>query len=238
MRGGSMIVIPAIDLRGGRAVRLVRGDPDSETEYAADPVEAASRFQEEGARRLHVVDLDAALGDGDNREVMEAICRTVQVPVQVGGGIRTLEDIGALLEAGAARAILGTAAAADPTFVRRAVEEYAEAIVVAVDVRGGHVMVKGWKEEGPALEEAVSALDDAGAPRYLVTSIARDGTLNGPDITLYEHVLRVSDVPVIASGGVRDADDVWSLRDLGCEAVVTGKALYEKTLKLSQVIRG
>jgi phosphoribosylformimino-5-aminoimidazole carboxamide ribotide isomerase len=233
-----MIVIPAIDLRGGRAVRLVRGDPESETEYAADPVETASRFQEEGARRLHVVDLDAALGDGDNREVVEAICRTVQVPVQVGGGIRSLDDIGALLEAGAARAILGTAAAADPSFVRRAVEEYAEAIVVAVDVRGGHVMVKGWKEEGPTLEDAVAALDDAGAPRYLATSIARDGTLKGPDTTLYEHVLRLSDAPLIASGGVRDADDVWSLRDVGCEAVVAGKALYEKTLKLSQVIRG
>jgi len=233
-----MIVIPAIDLRGGRAVRLLQGDPDAETTYAADPVEVAVRFQGEGARRLHVVDLDAALGEGNNRERVEAICRAVQVPVQVGGGIRTQDDISELLEAGAARVILGTTAAADPSFVRRAVEEHAESIVVAVDVRGGHVMVRGWKEEGPTLEDAVPALEAAGAPRYLITSIARDGTLKGPDVKLYEHVLGLTDTPLIASGGVRDADDVWALRDLGCEAVVTGKALYEKTLKLAQVIRG
>jgi phosphoribosylformimino-5-aminoimidazole carboxamide ribotide isomerase len=233
-----MIVIPAIDLRGGRAVRLMQGDPDAETTYAADPVKVAVRFQEEGARRLHVVDLDAALGDGENRERIEAICRAVQVPVQVGGGIRSNDDIVALLDAGAKRVILGTAAATDPAFVRRAVEEHAEAIVVAVDVRGGHVMVKGWQEEGPALDDALPALDDAGAPRYLVTSIARDGTLKGPDMKLYEHMLKLTQTPLIASGGVRDADDVWALRELGCEAVVTGKALYEKTLKLAQVIRG
>lgn len=233
-----MIVIPAIDLRGGRAVRLLQGDPDAETTYAADPVEVAVRFQSEGARRLHVVDLDAALGEGNNRERVEAICRAVQVPVQVGGGIRSHDDIAELLAAGAARVILGTTAAADPSFVRRAVEEHAEAIVVAIDVRGGHVMMRGWKEEGPTLEDAVPALEAAGAARYLITSIARDGTLKGPDVKLYEHVLRLTETPLIASGGVRDADDVWALRDLGCEAVVTGKALYEKTLKLTQVSRG
>jgi phosphoribosylformimino-5-aminoimidazole carboxamide ribotide isomerase len=233
-----VIVIPAIDLRGGRAVRLLRGNPQDETAYADDPVEVAERFQEEGARRLHVVDLDAALEDGHNREVVQAICHAVAIPVQVGGGMRTLEDIGALMDAGASRAILGTAAAADPTFVARAVEEFAERVVVAVDVRGGRVMVRGWQEEGPTLEEAVSALDEAGTPRYLVTSIARDGTLDGPDMRLYTQVLKLTDTPVIASGGVRDADDIWALRDLGCEAAVTGKALYERTLKLSQVIRG
>jgi phosphoribosylformimino-5-aminoimidazole carboxamide ribonucleotide (ProFAR) isomerase len=134
--------------------------------------------------------------------------------------------------------ILGTAAALDPPFVRRAVEEHAEAIVVSVDVRGGRVMVRGWREEGPELREALPSLDEAGAPRYLVTSIARDGTLKGPDLRLYEEVLAITDTPVIASGGVRDADDIWALRDIGCEAAVTGKALYEKTLKLSQVTRG
>jgi phosphoribosylformimino-5-aminoimidazole carboxamide ribotide isomerase len=233
-----MIVIPAIDLRAGRAVRLLQGDPDAETEYAGDPVDVARRFQEEGARRLHVVDLDAALGDGDNREMIEALCRSTQVPVQVGGGIRTHEEIERVLSLGAKRVILGTAAALDPPFVRRAVEEHAEAIVVSVDVRGGRVMVRGWREEGPELREALPSLDEAGAPRYLVTSIARDGTLKGPDLRLYEEVLAITDTPVIASGGVRDADDIWALRDIGCEAAVTGKALYEKTLKLSQVTRG
>lgn len=233
-----MIVIPAIDLRGGRAVRLRRGDPDTETEYSADPVEVAVRFQEEGARRLHVVDLDAALGEGENREVIAAIVRAVAVPVQVGGGLGSMEDIGETLLLGAARAILGTAAAADPTFVATAVEEYAERIVIAIDVRAGRLMTKGRTEEGPELVEALAALDEAGAPRYLVTSLARDGTLDGPDLRLYSQVLNLTNRPVMASGGVRDAEDIWKLRDLGCEAAVAGKSLYEKTLKLSQVIRG
>lgn len=233
-----MIVIPAIDLRGGRAVRLLRGDPSAETSYSEDPVAVAVRFQEEGARRLHVIDLDAALEEGDNRDAIKEICHSVAVPVQVGGGVRTIEAIGEVLGAGAQRAILGTAAAADPAFVARAVEEYAEHVVVAVDVRGGHVMVRGWKEEGPLLDATLAQLEEAGAPRLLVTAIARDGTLEGPDLKLYGKVLGLTELPVIASGGVRNADDVWALRDLGCEAAVTGKALYEKTLKLSQVIRG
>jgi phosphoribosylformimino-5-aminoimidazole carboxamide ribotide isomerase len=233
-----VIVIPAIDLRGGRAVRLVRGDPRAETSYSEEPVAVAERFQQEGARRMHVVDLDAALGDGDNREVIREICLSVAVPVQVGGGVRSLDEIRAILELGAARVILGTAAAADATFVARAVEEFAEHIVVALDVRGGKVMVRGWTEEGPELDSAIPMLVDAGAPRFLVTSIARDGTLEGPDLSLYRRVLGLSDRPLIASGGVRDAADVWALRDLGCEAVVTGKALYERTLKLAQVTRG
>jgi phosphoribosylformimino-5-aminoimidazole carboxamide ribotide isomerase len=233
-----VIVIPAIDLRGGRAVRLLRGDPQAETAYADDPVEVATRFQEEGARRLHVVDLDAALEQGDNRAVLREICQAVAIPVQVGGGVRELPDIEALLDIGASRAILGTAAALDPGFVARAVEEFAERALVAIDVRGGHVMMKGWREEGPELEPTVAALDEAGAPRYLVTAIARDGTLDGPDLRLYKQVLSLTERPVIASGGVRTADDIWALRDAGCEAAVTGKALYEKTLKLAQVIRG
>jgi phosphoribosylformimino-5-aminoimidazole carboxamide ribotide isomerase len=233
-----VIVIPAIDLRGGRAVRLRRGDPSAETAYDDHPVEVAKRFQEQGARRLHVIDLDAALGEGENREAVREICRAVVVPVQVGGGIRSLEAAAAVLEDGAARAILGTAAAVDATFVERAVEEFAERVVVAVDVRGGRLMIDGWREEGPELESTLPALNDAGAPRYLVTAIARDGTLDGPDLTLYRQVLKLTDKPVIASGGVRNAEDVWALREVGCEATVAGKALYEKTLKLSQVTRG
>jgi phosphoribosylformimino-5-aminoimidazole carboxamide ribotide isomerase len=233
-----VIVIPAIDLRKGRAVRLLRGNPQDETTYADDPVAVAVRFQEEGARRLHVIDLDAALGEGDNREVLRQICANVVVPVQAGGGVRTLEDVQALTELGAARTILGTAAAREPTFVARAVEEFADRILVAVDVRGGRLLIDGWQEEGPPLDEVLPALNDAGAPRFLVTAVARDGTLDGPDLRLYRHVLTMTDRPVIASGGVRDADDVWALRDVGCEAAVTGKALYERTLRISQVTRG
>src|ERR671924_251385 len=211
-----MIVIPAIDLRGGRAVRLRRGDPSEETAYDEDPVALAQRFQEEGARRLHVIDLDAALGEG----------------------IRSMDEMRAVSDDGGARGILGTAAAADASFVARIVEEFAERVVVAVDVRGGRVMTNGWREEGPELEPTLAALDAAGTPRFLVTAIARDGTLEGPDLTLYRQVLALTERPVIASGGVRNAEDVWALREVGGEAVVTGKALYERTLKLSQVTRG
>ena len=233
-----MIVIPAIDLRGGRCVRLFRGNPSAETVYDVEPVDVAKGFEADGARRLHVVDLDAALGTGSNTEVIGAICRNVAVPVQLGGGLRTIDAVESALEQGAARAIIGTSAALNPGFLSEAVEHFKDHVVVALDVQDGRVMVEGWTKEGPRLEEAVASLQDAGAPRFLVTSIQMDGTMDGPDFGLYERALSLTDRPVIASGGVRKADDVWSLRDLGVEAVVVGKALYSKTLQLSEVVRG
>ncbi len=233
-----MIVIPAIDLRGGRCVRLFRGDPNAETTYEADPIEIAKGFEADGARRLHVVDLDAAFGAGSNREIVAEICRSVAVPVQLGGGLRTIDAIEHAVVDGAARAILGTAAALDPGFVAEAVDQFGDLIVVAIDVREDRVMVRGWQEEGPRIDEAIPAISDAGAPRLLVTSVQKDGTMDGPDFALYERVLSLTDRPLIASGGVRKADDIWQLRELGAEAVVVGKALYAGTLKLEEVVRG
>ena len=233
-----MIVIPAIDLRGGRVVRLFRGDFGHETAYDDDPVEVAQRFEAQGARRLHVVDLDAAAGEGSNRDVVREICRTVAIPVQLGGGIRTLEAIERALEDGAARAILGTVAALDPGFVAEAVDQVGDGILVGVDVRDGHVRTHGWREEGARLEDAVPALAHAGAPRFIVTSIARDGTMEGPDLSLYERMRELTETPVIASGGIRVAEDVWALRELGVEACVVGKAMYSGTLRLEEVVRG
>jgi phosphoribosylformimino-5-aminoimidazole carboxamide ribotide isomerase len=233
-----MIVIPAIDLRHGRCVRLFRGDVEAETVYDDDPVEVARRFEAEGARRLHVVDLDAARADGSNREVVKEICRNVAIPVQLGGGLRTTAAIEQAIADGAARVILGTAAAAQPSLVEHTVERLDGDVVVAVDVREGRVMTHGWLEEGPALEEVVTALHAAGAPRFIVTSIARDGTMDGPDLSLYERVLELTDRPVIASGGIRVADDVWALRDLGLEACVVGKAMYAGTIRMQEVVRG
>lgn len=233
-----MIVIPAIDLRGGRCVRLFRGDYAHETVYEDDPVEVAVRFQSEGARRLHVVDLDAARGAGSNRDIVREICRAIAIPVQLGGGLRTIAAVEDALEDGAARAILGTAAALDPNFVAEAVGQAHDHVLVAVDVKDGRVMTHAWQEEGPRLEEAIPALADAGAPRFLVTSIQMDGTMDGPDLELYARVLELTDRPVIASGGVRVADDVRALRDLGMEAAVVGKALYSGTLRLEEVVRG
>jgi phosphoribosylformimino-5-aminoimidazole carboxamide ribotide isomerase len=233
-----VIVIPAIDLRGGRCVRLFRGDVDAETAYEDHPVEIARRFEMDGARRLHVVDLDAARDEGSNREVIKDICRNVAIPVQLGGGVRTLDAIEEALEDGAARAILGTAAALDAGFVTDAVRRFGDRMVVAVDVRDGRVMTHGWREDGPWLEDALRALDEANAPRMLVTSIVRDGTMDGPDLDLYRRMLELTEKPVIASGGVRVADDVWALREIGVEAVVIGKAMYAGTLKMHEVVRG
>lgn len=233
-----MIVIPAIDLRAGRVVRLFRGDFDAETVYEDDPVEVAVRFQSEGARRLHIVDLDAARGTGTNRDIVREICRAIAIPVQLGGGLRTLPAVEEALEDGAARAILGTAAALDTAFVEDAVRHFHDRVVVAVDVRDGRVMTHAWQAEGPRVEEALPALSDAGTPRFLVTSIRMDGTMDGPDLDLYRLVLGLTERPAIASGGVRVADDVRELRDLGLEAAVVGKALYSGTLRLEEVVRG
>lgn len=233
-----MIVIPAIDLRGGKCVRLFRGDYAAETVYDDDPVEVAVRFQSEGARRLHVVDLDAARQDGSNREIVREICRQVAIPVQLGGGLRTLPAVERAIEDGAARTILGTAAALDPGFVAEAVEHFGEHVLVAVDVKDGRVMTHGWQQEGPRLEDAVPKLTHAGVRRLLVTSVQKDGTMDGPDFDLYARVLDLTDLPVVASGGVRVADDVRALRDLGLEAAVVGKALYSGTLRLEEVVRG
>lgn len=233
-----MIVIPAIDLRRGKCVRLFRGDVEAETVYDDAPVEVARRFEADGARRLHVVDLDAARDDGSNRDAVKDICRHVAIPVQLGGGLRTVEAVERAIADGAGRAILGTAAALEPSFVAKVVECAGDDVVVAVDVKDGHVMTHGWREEGPRLEDAVPALDDAGAPRFLVTSISRDGTMDGPDLGLFERMLELTDRPVIASGGIRVAADVWALRDLGLEACVVGKAMYSGTLRLEEVVRG
>jgi phosphoribosylformimino-5-aminoimidazole carboxamide ribotide isomerase len=233
-----VIVIPAIDLRGGRCVRLFRGDPTAETVYDADPVAVARGFEAEGARRLHVVDLDAALGSGSNRDVVVAICRNVAIPVQLGGGIRSVESVERALADGAERAILGTGAILDPGLVADAVRRFGDRIAVAVDVRGHELALHGWRDRGPRVGEAIRTLCDVGAPRLVVTSVQRDGTMDGPDLSLYERVLAMTDLPVIASGGVRKAEDVRALRDLGLEGVVVGKALYAGTLRLSEVVRG
>jgi phosphoribosylformimino-5-aminoimidazole carboxamide ribotide isomerase len=231
-----VIVVPAIDLREGRVVRLLHGDPQAATEYGEDPVAAARRFEREGARLLHVVDLDAALGSGGNRKAVEAVCSSVDVPVQVGGGLRTLEALEDALAAGASRAVLGSAAVWSPDFVRQAVDRCGDRVVVAVDVRDGRAMARGWKEPGPPVLDLVPRLEAAGAPRYLVTSIAVDGTMEGPDLGLYRRFLELTDRPLIASGGVAGRDHLHALAGLGVEAAIVGRALYEGRLTLPHAL--
>jgi phosphoribosylformimino-5-aminoimidazole carboxamide ribotide isomerase len=229
-----MIVVPAIDLRGGRCVRLVRGDPSQQTVYKADPPAVARVFEEQGAELLHVVDLDAAFGTGDNQDTITEICDAVDIPVQVGGGLRSVVNLMQAQIAGASRVVLGTAAALDPDFVRGAVNRYRQRVVVAVDVRGDRVMVDGWRTDAGALEENIPAMERANAPRFLVTSIDLDGTMEGPDLDLYDRLRQITMRPVQASGGVRSAEDLDALAALGVEAAIVGRALYEGTISLSE----
>lgn len=219
---------------GGRCVGLQQGLRDRATEYGDDPVATALHFEAAGARLLHVVDLDAALETGDNREVVTHICRTVSVPVQVGGGIRSLDDVEGTFALGAARAILGTAAVMDPGLVREAVGRHGDRVLAAVDVHGEWVMVRGWQEPVGLVDDVLPLLHAAGTPRFLVTAIQADGTLEGPDLELYARVRRLTDRPVLASGGIRSAYDLRALSTLRLEGAVVGRALYEGTLSLAE----
>jgi phosphoribosylformimino-5-aminoimidazole carboxamide ribotide isomerase len=230
-----VIVIPAIDVRGGRAVRLVRGRPRDETVYDQDPVAVAGRFAASGASWLHVVDLDAAFGEGHNREAIRQLVVSCGVPVQVGGGLRSMGAIEEALAAGAARVVVGTAAV-DPAFVREAVGRFGDRIVVALDVDDELVRVRGWTAEGGRIDQLLPVLDEAGAPRFLVTAVGRDGTLEGPDLSLYERLSALTERPILASGGVRTADDLRALAATGVEGAVVGKALYEGALELAEAL--
>jgi phosphoribosylanthranilate isomerase len=231
-----MIVIPAIDLRGGRCVRLRRGDPSQQTTYGAEPVDIARVFEQRGAETIHVVDLDAAFGTGDNQDTITDICDAVMIPVQVGGGLRSVVNLMQAQIAGASRVVLGTAAVEDPDFVRSAVNRYRQRVVVAVDVQGDRVMVDGWKRDAGALQEVIPAMERANAPRFLVTSIGADGMMEGPDLDLYDRLRQVTMRPVQASGGVRNSEDLEALAGLGVEAAIVGRALYEGTLPLEEAL--
>ncbi|MEX0833408.1 MAG: 1-(5-phosphoribosyl)-5-[(5-phosphoribosylamino)methylideneamino]imidazole-4-carboxamide isomerase [Actinomycetota bacterium] len=230
-----MIVIPAIDIRRGKVVRLTHGDPSDETVYADDPLEVARRFESDGAQMIHVVDLDAALESGENRRVVREICGAVQVPVQTGGGLRSLESVEEVLSAGAARAVVSTQAALDSEFLTEAATRFGDQLVAAVDIRDGRVMIRGWREVAGLVDEVIPGMETAGAARFLVTSIAVDGTLEGPDLELYKRVLSRTGRPVLASGGVRTSDDLRALADLGVEGAIVGKAIYEGTISVAEV---
>jgi phosphoribosylformimino-5-aminoimidazole carboxamide ribotide isomerase len=237
-----VIVIPAIDILGGRAVRLNQGEYVSSTVYEDDPLEAATRWVDQGAELLHVVDLDGAReGRAVNLSGVGAIVSELGIPVQSGGGVRDLETVESLLEAGVSRVVLGTAAIRDPDFFARAVEfAGAERIVVAVDARSGEVSVQGWTEgSGIPVTDAVRSLGQQGARRFLFTAIETDGTMEGPDLSSLALVANTTEHPVIASGGVGSLSDLESLADgapQNVEAVIVGKALYEGRFTVTEAI--
>jgi phosphoribosylformimino-5-aminoimidazole carboxamide ribotide isomerase len=236
-----MIVFPAIDLKGGQVVRLAEGDMDRATVYGDDPAAQAQIFSEAGAGHLHVVDLDGAFaGESRNREAVEQIVVAFPGYVQLGGGIRTPEAVAGWFELGVARIVIGTAALTDPQFVKDMAREWENGIVVAVDARDGMVATQGWAEvsDVPVVEMA-RRFEDAGVASLLFTDIGRDGLLKGCNVEATVDLARQTDLPVIASGGVKGLDDIRMLAihaDEGIEGVITGRALYDGRLDLTTAL--
>ena len=236
-----MDLYPAIDLRGGRCVRLVEGDFAQETVYGEDPVAVARSFAAAGARWIHVVDLDAARsGDPVNRPVVAAVAAAVgpDVSVQTGGGVRSMDDAEELLGAGVARVVIGTAAVEDPGLVARVAARWPGQVAVGLDHRGGEVRLRGWTEgAGRRVEELVPAAVAAGASVVIVTDISRDGRLTGPDVAGLTALVAETGAPVIASGGVSSLADVQALAAIaGLAGIIAGKAIYEGRLGVAEAL--
>jgi phosphoribosylformimino-5-aminoimidazole carboxamide ribotide isomerase len=239
--GAAMIVFPAIDLKAGQVVRLAEGDMARATVYGDDPAAQALLFAEAGAEHLHVVDLDGAFaGESRNREAVEAIVAAFPGYVQLGGGIRTREAVEGWFNLGVARVVIGTAALKDPQFVKDMAREWDGGIVVAVDARDGMVATEGWAEVSDvAVEDMARRFEDAGVASLLFTDIGRDGLLKGCNIEATVDLARRTDLPVIASGGVKGLDDIRMLAihaAEGIEGVITGRALYDGRLDLAAAI--
>jgi phosphoribosylformimino-5-aminoimidazole carboxamide ribotide isomerase len=231
-------LIPAIDIRDGRCVRLYQGDYDRETVFSDDPVAVARRWQAEGAPRLHLVDLDGAReGRPVNHGVIVTIARAVSIPCEVGGGIRSGHTIERYLTAGVERVVLGSIAVEQPAVLAAALAQHGGRIAVGVDARGGRVAVRGWRERSSEKpEDLMRRLAAMGVRRFIYTDIARDGTQRGPNFAATARAVNAVDVPVVASGGVATVDHLRRLQKTGVEGVILGRALYEGTLSLREAL--
>ena len=231
-------ILPAIDIRGGKCVRLAQGDYARETVFGDDPVAMAQRWVEQGARRLHVVDLDGAKdGSPANRDVMAAICAAVSIPVEVSGGIRDLPGIESALAYGAERVQLGSAAVSDPALVREACGRHPGRICVSIDARDGEVFTDGWRvATGRRVEDVAREMVELGVPRLMFTDIGRDATLTEPNFDALAALATLVPVPVVASGGVAKVDHLVRLAEIGCEGAIVGKALYEGLVDLPEAL--
>lgn len=234
----TLTLLPAVDVADGQAVRLVQGAAGSETTYG-DPLEAALTWQRDGATWIHLVDLDAAFGRGSNAHLLADVVRRLDVAVELSGGIRDDESLQAALGTGAARVNIGTAALENPEWCDRVVGEFGDRVAIGLDVRGQTLSARGWTRDGGDLFEVLERLDKAGAARYVVTDITKDGTMRGPNLDLLREVCAHTDAPVIASGGVSTLDDLRALATLepiGVEGVIAGKALYAAAFTVAEAL--
>jgi phosphoribosylformimino-5-aminoimidazole carboxamide ribotide isomerase len=232
-----VLVIPAIDILGGRCVRLVRGDYATPTVYSDDPAEVAASFAEAGAERIHVVDLDGARGLGDNHAAIEAIVRIRDLKVQVAGGVRTEAQLDKLLDLGADAVVMGTVAVREPRLLERCARKHMSRVLTALDVRDDQPAVRGWTENEPMkMGTLLARWDVLPLAGVIFTSIARDGTMEGPDLKTLGRVRAMTGLPILYSGGISSIEDVRSAVAAGAAAVVVGKALYEGRIKLAEAL--
>jgi len=231
-------ILPAIDIKEGRAVRLFQGELARESNYGL-PVEVAKEFSAEGASWIHLVDLDAAFGIGSNFELIQEVISSVDIKVELSGGIRDDDSLKRALSTGCKRVNLGTAAIENPEWTAKVIGQYGEKIAVGLDVRGHTLATRGWTEQGGDLFEMISKLDAAGCSRYIVTDVTKDGTLTGPNLELLREVCAATSAPVIASGGISELQDLIDLRamtNLGVEGAIVGKAIYSGAFSLAQAL--
>ncbi|MGH8894965.1 MAG: bifunctional 1-(5-phosphoribosyl)-5-((5-phosphoribosylamino)methylideneamino)imidazole-4-carboxamide isomerase/phosphoribosylanthranilate isomerase PriA [Actinomycetes bacterium] len=235
---GRLVLLPAVDVAGGRAVRLVRGEAGSETAYG-DPLAAALGWQQSGAEWIHLVDLDAAFGRGENQALLNEVVGRLDVQVELSGGIRDDASLDAALATGCARVNVGTAALEDPEWCAHAIAAHGDRIAVGLDVRGTTLAARGWTQDGGELFEVLDRLDRDGCARYVVTDVGRDGTMTGPNLDLLREVCAATDRPVVASGGVSSLDDLVAVAGLapdGVEGAIVGKALYAGVFTLEDAL--
>lgn len=233
-----LVLLPAVDVRDGRAVRLVKGELSAETQYG-EPLEAAKAFERSGAEWIHLVDLDAAFGTGTNHELLRDLIAKLDLKVELSGGIRDEESLNRALETGCARINLGTAALENPEWTAKVIARYGDRVAVGLDVRGRTLAARGWTKDGGDIFETLTRLDNEGCARYVVTDVNRDGTLQGPNFELLESVCAMTSAPVIASGGISSLEDLKGLRtrtSLGIEGAIVGKALYSGAFTFEEAL--
>ena len=231
-------LLPAVDVKDGRAVRLVQGALEKESIYGA-PLEVALEFQAAGAEWLHLVDLDAAFGRGSNATLLAEVVAALDIKVELSGGIRDDESLKRALATGCTRVNLGTAALEDPEWTAKVIKQYGDRIAVGLDVRGTTLAARGWTKEGGELFETIERLDRDGCSRYIVTDVAKDGTLTGPNLELLKSVCAATNAPVVASGGVSSLADIAAIAELvkiGVEGSIVGKALYAGAFTLPEAL--